>query len=148
MKNIIVLTAAALLSIPVAASAKDRTPNMVGVWTGLTHTIVAGEGGNWTGHPGTFSKPALFERLLTFEILGQDGRRFWGRSMVQGSSVPAEPFIGSLRVDGRGFLISDTDGSFSGSLTGKNTLEYCYVTVPGAVTKAAIVGCSSLKREN
>lgn len=146
VNNRFMSAAVAILATGSVASAKDAIPNMVGVWTGTTHTVVVGEGGNWVGNQGNFERPGLFERPTTFEVLGQDGRRFWGRSITQGGSGP-QPFVGSLRVGKRQFVASDAEGSYSGALLGKNTFEYCYLNVPGPVNKAAIVSCSVLKRE-
>ena len=58
-------------------------PDMKGVWVGKTQPIVAGKGGpHWPDSKGTFAKPALMERDMTIRITGQDGRRFWGESVV------------------------------------------------------------------
>lgn len=147
MNRRILITAAVLLAAgPAPSFAKDRAPNLVGTWRATTDTIVAGQGGNWVGNESSYAKPAHFERPFTVEIYGQDGRRFWGRSSIGGSPLAPEPFIGSLRVGGRQLVAANADGSFTGDLKRKNVLEYCYLAVPGVTNKAAIVGCSVLRR--
>ena len=105
-------------------------PDMKGVWVGKTQPIVAGKGGpHWPDSKGTFAKPALMERDMTIRITGQDGRRFWGESVVGGEAgAPGttEPFIGSVSTNGQDVMMADTDGYFFGEVSGK-TLSYCYV---------------------
>lgn len=140
------LALAALGLSAAGVAATERVHNMMGLWKGVTHTIVAGQGGHWTNHQGGFDKPGLFERPFTIEVVGQDGRRFWGRSTVEGSSMQNEPFVGALDVDGRRFVLVDTDGAFQGAVMGRNTLSYCYVNVPGPRNPAAIASCSKMMR--
>lgn len=112
-----------------AAFAAD-IPDMKGVWVGKTEPIVAGKGGpHWPESKGTFAKPALMERPMTIRITGQEGRRFWGESVVGGEGgAPGttEPFIGTLSTNGEDVMMADTDGYFLGEVEGK-TLSYCYV---------------------
>lgn len=108
-----------------------ETPDLKGDWVGTTQPIVAGHGGpHWPANRGTWDKPALVERAMTIRIVGQDGRRFWGKSIVGadkalGAEATEEPFVGTLAPDGTSFIIADTDGYFSGRITG-TTLSYCY----------------------
>src|SRR5262249_25156844 len=132
------------------ASAAD-TPNMKGDWVGKTQPIVAGKGGpHWPDSKGTFTKPALMERDMTIRITGQDGRRFWGESIVGGEARAAgtvEPFIGSVSTNGEDVMMADTDGYFIGELSG-NTLSYCYLQA-GAKKEGdlpAVVTCLSVTK--
>ena len=77
---------------------------------GTTHAIIAGEGGHHTPSKGTFDNPAFADRPFTFEIKGQNGRRFWGKIWMNDKSDSAEPFVGALAIGGRQFMLADTDG--------------------------------------
>lgn len=138
----------ALVLCPAMAFAADPVPNIKGKWVGKTHTIVAGSGGHWPTSKGTFEKPALFERDITIEIVGQEGRRFWGVTTISGDGEnTGEPLIGVLTGrDNRKFAIADTDGYFSGELAGDDALSFCYMQAGGKTAGAAVVSCTELKR--
>ncbi|MBE7158736.1 MAG: hypothetical protein INR62_09935 [Rhodospirillales bacterium] len=112
-------------------------PDLKGYWVGTTEPIVAGRGGpHWPEGQGTWDKPALPKRALTLHIVGQEGRRFWGKSVlgeVAGSGMVAteEPFIGTLAPDGSTYVMADTDGYVAGKVSGP-TLSYCYTQAGGA----------------
>ncbi|MGE3991650.1 hypothetical protein [Pseudorhodoplanes sp.] len=116
-----------LLAVP-AASAAD----MKGSWIGKTHTIIAGAGGpHWPESKGTWEKPLLADRDITLRITGQDGRRFWGESVIAGDGASGgkttiEPFIGTVSTDDSTVMMADTDGYYIGKLSG-NTFSYCYI---------------------
>jgi hypothetical protein len=129
-------------------------PDMKGTWRGKTQPIVAGKGGpHWPENGGTFDKPALLERDMTIRITGQDGRRFWGESIVggdatAGSKDTAEPLIGSVSTSGENVMMADTDGYFIGELSG-GTLSYCYLQA-GAKTgnqPPAVATCLDVTRQ-
>ncbi|HWV43828.1 hypothetical protein [Pseudorhodoplanes sp.] len=128
--------------------------DMKGDWVGLTHTIIAGAGGpHWPDSKGTWQKPLTADREVTFRVTGQDGRRFWGETIIAGDSSSGgkpttEPFIGTVGLDDVTVMMSDTDGYFAGKLTG-NTLSYCYLQAgakqPG--DKPAVVTCNEVKKK-
>ena len=127
-------------------------PDLRGVWVGKTQPIVAGKGGpHWPDSKGTFAKPALIERDMTIRITGQDGRRFWGESVVGGEGGAAgkvEPFLGSVSTNGEDVMMADTDGYFFGELSGK-TLSYCYLQA-GAKKEGdppAVATCLSVTKQ-
>ena len=150
VKAIAVFCGLASASVAFAAD----VPDMKGVWIGKTQPIVAGKGGpHWPESKGTFDKPALVERDMTIRITGQDGRRFWGESIVGGDpsiggKPTSEPFIGSVSTSGEKVMMADTDGYFFGDLSG-NTLSYCYVQA-GAKQEGgqpAVVTCLDVTKQ-
>jgi hypothetical protein len=133
-----------------AASAAD----MKGDWTGRTHTIIAGTGGpHWPDSKGTWQKPLTADRDITIRITGQDGRRFWGETIIlgdtaSGGKTTTEPFIGTVAPDDSTVMMADTDGYFVGKLSG-NTFSYCY-TQSGAGKsgdRPAVVTCNEVKKK-
>jgi len=78
---------------------------------------------------------------FVFRFEGQDGRIFWG---VLWSAKVSEKVIGALSVDGKRFVMTDEDGTFSGTVVDSNTLDYCYTHV--TPTDRA-VACGLLLRE-
>jgi len=78
---------------------------------------------------------------FVFQITGQDGRIFWGELA---SLKVKEGFIGAISVDENRFVMTDSDGSYSGTIVDANTLDYCYTHVaPNNVA----VACGLLVRE-
>lgn len=145
MRVVLSLAAAAVLAgTPALSKERGKVPQLVGTWSGTTSAIVAGKGGHWPNSTGTFVEPERFERPITLTIEGQDGRRFWGSTKIEGGA-PAEPFIGSIDTSNRNFVIADTDGAFAGKIKG-STLAYCYVQVPGPNNPAAVAACLEVKR--
>jgi len=128
------------------AAAADPAPDVKGKWTGKTSTIIAGTGGHWPSSAGTFDKPGMFEKDLTIEIAGQDGRRVWGKTTISGGGEKTEePFIGHLYgKDGRKFLFADKDGYLIGDFDG-DTLSFCYAHA-GGPTQTSVVSCTDIKR--
>jgi len=145
-KTTALLVALLLGGVPLVASAADPAPNVKGKWTGKTSTIVAGTGGHWPSSAGTFEKPGLFDKDLTIEISGQDGRRIWGKTTIAGNGEKTEePFIGHLYgKDGRKFLVADKDGYLTGDFDG-DTLSFCYAHA-GGPTQTSVVSCTEIKR--
>lgn len=137
----------ALVVCPMIAFAADTAPNLKGKWVGKSHTIVAGKGGHWPSHAGTFEKPGLFEKDLVIEVTGQDGRRFWGVSTLSGNGeTTAETFIGVLAGKGnREFVIADSDGIMRGEVRRNNVISFCYAHA-GSKAASAVVSCSEVKR--
>lgn len=123
-------------------------PDLKGDWVGKTNTIVAGAGGpHWPESKGSWDKPMLADRDITIRIKGQDGRRFWGESIIAGDAASggkttSEPLIGSVSTSGDNVMMADTDGYFIGELSGK-TLSYCYLQAGAKqdTDKPAVVTC-------
>jgi hypothetical protein len=138
------LTLAALVAYP--ALAADKIPDIKGKWVGKTHTIIAGMGLHWPSNKGTFEKPGLFEKDITFDITNQEGNRFWGNQIVTGNGEKTEePMIGELTGDNyRTVVIVDTDGYVNGRLIGKETFSFCY-TQAGGKTESSVVSCTQVK---
>ncbi len=63
---------------------------------------------------------------FVFRFEGQEGRTFWG---VLSSDRVSEKLIGAISVDGKRFVITDQDGTFSGTVVDADTLDYCYTHV-------------------
>jgi hypothetical protein len=137
---------AALVAYPAFALGADQAPDVKGKWTGKTHTILVGEGGHWPKGRGTWDKPALLEKDLVIDIIGQDGRHFWGVTTLSGAGEKTdEPFIGQLSgKENRSFVFADTDGFWNGQLDG-DTLSFCYMHT-GDKTTSTVVSCTEVKR--
>lgn len=141
------LATIAMIFVSSASFSKDKSVrDVVGTWKGVTHAIIAGEGGHHNKSKGSFENPAFAERPFTFEVKGQDGRRFWGKIWMDDAPQSAEPFVASLGMDGRNYLLADTDGYMVGEFVGKNRMNFCYANTPGPKNPAAIVSCSEMKR--
>ena len=130
-----------------SAFAAGPALDVKGRWAGKTYTIVAGSGGHWPTNKGTFDKPGLFEKDLTIEITGQEGRRFWGMQTLSGNGENTqEPMIGELTgADGKTVVIVDTDGYLNGQLVNDNTLSFCY-TQAGGKDHQSVISCTEIKR--
>jgi hypothetical protein len=131
---------------PAGALGADQAPDIKGKWVGQTYSIVAGSGGHWPESQGTFDKPALLERDLVFEITGQEGRRFWGKTLISAGSEPTEePFIGELYgSDNTNVVIADTDGYINGKLE-NDRISFCYMHA-GGKTPSTIISCTEVQR--
>ena len=131
-----------------------QSAEMKGEWTGKTHTIIAGTGGpHWPESKGTWDKPMVADRDITIRITGQDGRRFWGESVIAGDTASGgqtttEPFIGTVTPDDSNVMMADTDGYFVGKLSGR-TLSYCYIQAGSKETNGtpAVVTCNEVTKQ-
>ena len=105
------LAAAALAVNSVLAIAAADVPDIKGLWTGKTFTIVAGAAPHWPNNTGTFTNPGLGEKDLVINITNQQGRRFWGTAMLSGDGGKPddEPFIGELYGPANRKVIIDYD---------------------------------------
>lgn len=137
--------AAALGLMPALALAADDVPDLTGKWVGETFTIVAGQGGHWPETAGTFAAPGLYEKAMTVEVTGQEGRRFWGTVTIDGGMAGGEPFIGQLTPDGTRVVIVDTDGYWEGSIAG-DTFSFCYAHA-GGPSNSSVVSCTEVKHQ-
>jgi hypothetical protein len=118
----------------------------------LKGTWVPGEGAHIVEGPtkhqvsGTVPVPG-HETLRThtskfvFKFERQEGRMFWG---YHSSAKVTESLIGTISVDGKRFAMVDEDGTFTGTIVDKDTLDYCYTHV--SPTNRA-VACGLLHRE-
>lgn len=140
-----VLAVAVVCGVPGLASAAD--PDVKGKWTGKTHTIIAGKDGTWPSSTGTYDKPGLFEKDVVIEIVGQEGRRFWGKSTFTGGGETAtKPFVGHIHgKDGNKLIYADQDGYLNGEIVG-DVLSYCYALAPGAAGTSTLVSCTEVKK--
>ena len=134
--------AAALAAGPAGA---QRIFDMRGTWVGIAEAIVDGPANHHPPPGAAGIKPAgrfrLSQQEFTVEIVGQEGRRFWGTTA---SSTRRERLIGSLAVDGRTLYMADDDGLIDGTVVDANTLEICYRHVTG---QSAVVACARLTRK-
>lgn len=145
-KSFAVLLALAACSAPRLAIAADPAPDVKGIWSGKTSTIIAGTGAHWPSSAGTFDKPGKYDKDLTIEINGQDGRRIWGKAVLSGGGEKTEePFIGHLHgKDGRRLMYADRDGYLTGEFDG-DTLSFCY-SHAGGPSQTTVVSCTEIKR--
>lgn len=150
MINAVILLATVLISLsPHRAFAASEPVNMVGTWDGKTHTIIAGQGGNFPESTGSFENPFLVEKDVSYTITGQKDLRFWGKVTFTASdgTKTVEPFIGHLTgPDNRSVLMADTDGYYSGTLEAEDKLSYCYAHA-GGKTQTTVIGCQTVTKQ-
>ncbi len=126
LKTILSVAASLMATASVSVVAAE-IPAMIGTWKGTTHAIIAGNGGNFPESAGTFEKPFLAEKAVSYEITGQQDQRFWGKVTFtsKDGAKTEEPFIGHLTgPDNHTVLMADTDGYYNGKLVGNNQLSY------------------------
>ncbi|GAB4065473.1 hypothetical protein KHC28_03070 [Ancylobacter sonchi] len=139
-----------VMTISVAAA---QTPDMKGDWIGRTNTLIAGAGGaHWPDSKAAWEKPLRAQRDITLRIVGQDGRRLRGESIIAGDEasggrVTTEPFIGTASKAGDKVMMADTDGYFVEDLS-DTTLAYCYLLagVRQANDEPAIISCNDVTK--
>jgi len=146
-----VLAAMAAFAYPAFVLADEPVPDMTGKWAGKTYTIIAGRGGHWPTSAGTFDKPGLYQKDLTYEIAHQVDRRFWGVETLSGNGEKTqEPFIGELTgKDNHIAIFVDTDGYLSGEING-DVMSFCY-TQAGAVHNgmmSSVISCSEVRHQH
>jgi hypothetical protein len=78
---------------------------------------------------------------FVFRIERQEGRTFSG---FHSSAKVTEKLIGAISVDGKRFVMTDEDGTFTGVVVNDDTLDYCYTHI--TPTDRA-VACGLLLRE-
>lgn len=122
-------------------------PNMKGKWVGKTESIIAGQGGHWPSGTGTYDKPLLAEKDFVQEVVGQDGRRFWGVITLSGNGEKTtEKFVGMLSgKDNRTMVVADSRGYYRGEMSDDNTYSHCY-THTGQKPGFTVVACYEVKR--
>jgi hypothetical protein len=145
--TLIGLAAATLFAFPLIAAAADAIPNMKGKWVGRTESIIAGQGGHWPSGTGTYDKPLLAEKDFVQEVVGQEGRRFWGVITLSGNGeTTTEKFVGMLSgKDNRTIVVADSRGYYRGEMSDDNTYSHCYAHT-GQKHGFTVVACYEVKR--
>jgi hypothetical protein len=131
----------ALLIVAGDVRAQAAWPNMVGVWTMTSSTVVIGSEKH---HPGTVeqSKPRYREVKFTLHITEQKDRRFSGTVKSENYT---ETVIGVFANNQKQILMADSDGYFDATLVDADTVDYCYRHI---TPNSAVVACSVMKRES
>ena len=140
------LAAAVAFGVPGLASAADL--DVKGKWVGKSHTVVAGKDAIWPNNTGGYDKPGLFEKDMVIEIVGQQDRRFWGKTIMGGAgdTKVEKPFVGHLHgKDGTKFLYADHDGVMTGEIEG-DVLTFCYTHPTAPAGSSTVVSCSSVTK--
>ncbi len=140
-----VLIASAVLAAACgAAVAQPAVPDLKGTWVGQFRTAILGNNAHHPGDQTAASPPRIREIAFTIDIEGQDGSLFWGHSWSDPASK--EPFVGSLRADGKEAVVADTDGGLNIRLTGDNSFDTCYRHSGLGPSGSIVVSCGSLTR--
>ena len=145
-RTIALALAAGLVAGTVAMPASaQRVFDMRGTWTGMAEAIVDGPANHHPPPGAAGIRPAgrfrLSQQQFTIEVLGQEGRRFWGTTA---SSTRRERIIGSLAADNRTLHMVDDDGMLDGAVVDNDTLEICY---RHANKDSAVVACARMTRK-
>ena len=122
------------------AIAQENWPDMKGVWTMTSSSIVLGAEKH---HPGTIKQetPRYREVNFTLRITDQKDRRFSG---TVESEKYKETVIGTVANNRKQVLMADTDGYFDATFIDANTMDYCYRHIAAGST---VVACSVMMRE-
>lgn len=138
------LTMAAVLALPAVTAAAQTIPDMKGIWSGSSHSIVMGaQHGHHADNNQAVDKPFLASRTFTLHVDGQDGRRFWGTTV---SNQAREAFIAVLRADGKSFLLVDSDGTMFVDAMGANSFEGCYTQNGSHAGKTLVASCTTFTK--
>lgn len=145
MKQLRILAACVVLAGGGATASAADIPNLVGSWTPAEGVhMVDGESRHAesgttdvAGHETAQEHSSEF----AFRFEGQDGRRFWGS---HSSAKVSEKLIGAISVDGKRFVMTDHDGTFSGTVIDADTLDFCYTHVAAG---DMAVACGLLRRD-
>jgi hypothetical protein len=122
------------------AVAQDKWPDIKGVWTMTSSSIVLGAEKH---HPAAVKQetPRYREVKFTLRITEQKDRRFSGTIESQHYK---ETVIGAFANNQKQVLMADSDGYFDATLIDANTMDYCYRHI---ATGSTVVACSVMKRE-
>jgi hypothetical protein len=142
--NLLMLTAITVLTtvMPVLA---QTMPNLKGTWSGPWKSVIYGNNPHHPGHETHANPPRIREITFTFEIQGHEGRMFWGQHWSN-NPTHKEPFAAVIMPDGKTIVGSDTDGSFSGSITAPDRIELCYTHTALSPSKSIVAGCGTAQR--
>jgi len=116
-----IILAALLVVIPAPALA-EGLPDMLGVWSGTTRSVVGGPGGHF-GEDDIVQRFAEIE--LTIEWTEQDDDRLIGT--ITSANGPEEPKFAVLSNDGQTLVTVDSDGASVGRLIDADHFELCYM---------------------
>jgi hypothetical protein len=117
----------AALGTGAGSAVAQSIPDMKGVWTGTSKSIVSGPA---PFHPATIpSKAAGPNRLTEVEFImtiqGQQDVRFWG---TRGSTMRVEPVIGVISADGKRIrVIPESGGLIEGTFVDNDSIEIFYL---------------------
>ncbi len=122
------------------AIAQDNWPDLKGVWTMTSSSIVLGAEKH---HPAAVKQetPRYREINFTLRITEQKDRRFTG---TVESEHYKETIIGAVANNRKQVLMADSDGYFDATLVDANTMDYCYRHIAAGST---VVACSVMKRQ-
>jgi hypothetical protein len=124
---------------PLAIAADPGVPDMVGTWKLKASAIIIGGGAH---HPAAEdSKPRLREFEATFQVIGQEGDRFWG---ALSSPTYTEDVVATFTGEGGRFIAVDSDGFWNGEVLGPGNARACYQQVDAHLHTAS---CGTLTRE-
>ncbi len=117
-------------------AAAQSVPDLKGIWTGTSQTIVAGLPPH---HPAmTTAKPAgpnrLTEVKFTTKVDGQDGRRFWG---TVSSPSATDQFVGVILSDGKTLRFVLSRGVIEATLVNPDTIDLVYTEHANGISVAA-----------
>lgn len=124
------LLVGASLALAPAAQADDTWPDLTGVWTGTSESVVRGDPLHHEGG----EAPHLSEVAFTLTIEGQEGRRFWG---ALDSPQDSEAVVGVIANDRKALYLADLDGYAVDTLVDENTIDHCYLQASPDVQVAA-----------
>jgi hypothetical protein len=117
------------------AAALPEIPEVVGVWTGISETVVFGSSAHHPDGKAPADKARLREVDFTMTVEGQEGRRFWGKVASAVTSQPFAAVFSSSHVFGYG---ANTSGFYHFRSHAADRLELCY-TQPGTHPTGSIV---------
>jgi hypothetical protein len=137
------LTACALALALTTSACKPAAQNgaptdLKGHWAGTSESIVRGSAMHHAAQAG--NNPLLDNVQFDFNVVGQDGRRFWGTVT---SKTGQEPLIGVIAFDGKTIIAEDTDGTVQGRMVDADTIDIVYYHT-GTST---VVAANRMKRQ-
>ena len=129
------------LLITASASAETKYPDLRGTWTGQADAVFVAPASKSRIGENAEKQPAVFGSApFTLIIEKQKDRRFSGIVTVKAST---KPVVGAVFINGR-IRWAEPGGVVEAELTGRNTLETCYMR---GTEFSQMVSCATLKRE-
>jgi hypothetical protein len=114
----------------------DDWPELTGVWTGTSESVVIGD----LLHHQSGETPSLSMVAFTIVIEGQDGRRFWGTAA---STNDTEIIVGVVANDRHTLHFADSDGHATIQLVSSDVMDLCYLH---ATADGQVAACTTLSR--
>lgn len=141
MKTLMITAAVVLTTAGVALA--QSPPDLKGTWSGKWRTVILG---SIAHHPpsGPADAPRVREITFTFEIEGQDGSLFWGKSWSDPERK--EPFVATITSDERSIIGADTDGSLTMRIGAGGRMAACYVHPAAGPSQSMVASCGALRR--